>query len=229
MAKQIMRKPGAVAVPANRPSNLGVNPTIQQKIVDIARTKYGLDPSGMQGTAFTVFDTVALATSTTRTNYEFFTATQGKSANFTNLQSGQLNAGEFVGVEYLYIAIVTTSASNALNSDGTSITAVNPLMANPALLGATLNLNIANQTMIKDFPLLEAHPAFNADATGMTNFNATAVDALIGVSRIRLKANPIIPPNLKFKVTIGVGPLTAASNTCLWVGLGNTGSIFAPK
>lgn len=212
-----------------QPKQFGVNPTIQEKIVDFAKKKFGLDPSGMQGTMFTIFDTVALATSTTRTTYEFFNATQGKSANFTNFQSGTLSAGEFVGVEYLYIAIITTSNSGALNVDTTSMSALNPIIANVPLLGATVNLNIANQTYIKNQPLIEAHPAFNQDATGMTNFNATAVDALIGVSRIRLKSNPIIPPNIPIKLSLSVGPLTAVSNTCLWIGLGNTGSIFAPK
>jgi hypothetical protein len=229
-----MANPRMVRRPApHRPGNsdFGINPTIQQKIIQMAKSKYGLDPSTMQGAAFTIFDTVALATSTNRQTYEFFSAAQGKSLNFSNLVNGTLQAGEFIGVEYLYVAIITTSNSAALNLDTTSISAVQPLMVNPALLTATANLTIANQTWIKNQPLIESHPSFNMDSTGMASIDTTAgvTQTLWGVSRIRLKANPVIPPNMAFKLSIGVGPLTAVANTCLWVGLGNTGSIFAPK
>jgi hypothetical protein len=212
-----------------RPGNgqVGVTPTIQNKILH-TNQKLGVNLKGQQGAAFNIYDTVVIATSTKRQTVSFFSQTSNKSMNFTNLQSGFLQAGESLGVQYLSFALLTLSGTD-LTQDTTSVSAVNPITANVPLLMGTASLVLANGTMYKDYLAIEAHPSFNPDTAGVTNFNATAVDALIGVSRIRLDANPVIPPNMKFRLDFSFGPITVSGNVGLLCVLGRTGSIFSPK
>ena len=213
----------------------GRNPTIQEKIIHVG-TKLGVNPASMQGAAFQIFDSQILNPQVGRTTLTFFQNTSNKSQSFSNLQQGFLNAGEFLGVEEISFVLSVVNSNNltvdttAVNQSG-SFSEFNFYPAPYSLMTFT----IANQDVYKDYPIVETNPLFNPDNTGVAAFTAGSFGSVAGRSVIRLKANPVIPPNQKFQLTLTFPDtsqyLPPIPNTywCVSAFIGRTGSIFASK
>lgn len=215
-----------------RSSNVGVSPTQAQKLAHISK-KLGLPGiTKQQGAAFNLFDTVIITNQPTqRQTLTFFTQTQGKVRTFTNFQSGILNAGEALLVEYVQFFHVVLTSTN-LTTEANLIQQINPLSGLVALsVGinmSMMNFNIANDTVVKDFLIHEGIPSFNPDNTGIAIAGLGSPEH--GSSFIKLPATPVIPPNQKIKVTLEVPAIDAlpvpSAIVCV---LGRFGSIFSAK
>jgi hypothetical protein len=217
---------------------LGVSPTNSQKLQYIA-SKLGLSGiKDMQGSTLTIFDTVLLATGTGRQTLNFFSQTSNKSRNFSNFQTGVLNAGEAMIVEEVSFIAVTLTNSD-LTSDANAILDAVPIQAIPntivpnqaALTTGMINITIANSKVQKDVSTFEIDPTFNPRTTGITVADtATATLVRLGESKVYLEAPPVLPPNQKIVLSYEFGPTgTVAANVAIMCVLGRFGSIFSAK
>jgi hypothetical protein len=225
-------------------SQIGVTPTQSQKLSYIS-TKLGIPGiKSMQGSSVNLYDTIALATNSAgRTTLSFFKSATGKSRTFSNFQGGTLKAGESMVIEELAFYLVTLSAAD-LNSDATYITAAYPLSQVPAasvqrnenLKFPLINVKIANSNVVKDFLGFECNPVFNNNTSGIAlgqYYNGTAVaypSEVIGHSKIKLEAPPVLPPNQTLQIDVEF-PLigTITGNVAVMCVAGRFGSIFAAK
>jgi hypothetical protein len=223
--------------PRNLPGNMvfGKTPTAAQKTVSVA-DKNGLGGlAEMQGGAVNVFDTVLYTGSTTnRVNYNFFTNTNNKSANFTNWQNGSFTAGGSLAMTHLSVMPVILTGSN-LSSDGTTIDSIHPAGTEEwasMLSFATCALAIGGRTIFEDFQLIELYPTSNPNNNGLA-VSAVAGGPVytIGRSMIELPTIPVLLPNIKMEFIISAPPTQAAvpANAAIIVTLGRQGSNFAAK
>jgi hypothetical protein len=219
-------------------SQIGVTPTNAQKLAYIAKGLGLHGITGMQGTTFTIFDTVLLQTSTQRQVLNFFANTSNKSRNFSNLQAGVLNAGEaLLCEEVAFIALELTNSD--LTSDANAILNAYQIQASPngsipnqgALTTGMLNLTIANSKVQKDVSTYEQDPSFNPRTTGITVADTSVItNVRLGESKVYLEAPPVLPPNQKISLTWEIGPTGAVlANVAIMCVIGRFGSIFAAK
>jgi len=218
----------------NRTSNgVGVSPTPSNKLVHTAN-QLGLPGiARMQGTTKIVVDTVLIADSANPQTLNFFVNTNNKSRNFSNLQNGTLKAGESLLIENIYFTRVELTGAD-LNADTTGVVANLPLVQNAigeSLALAQFDLEIANSTVIDDFPIIEQLPWINPLQASVTSYNpTTAGETYLGRSVIKTEAMPVIPPNQGFRVSLRVPPITGLpANSAIVCGLGRFGSLFSAK
>jgi hypothetical protein len=236
MAKTRVKKPNS--------GPIGVTPTTSQKLLYVA-SKLGIDISGMQGSTVNLFDTLNLVTTAGRQTMPFFQNTGSKSSNFSNFQQGTLNAGETLVIEKVKIWLLILSAGADLTSDATTIDEAYPIAAIPdsgvvskrfAFQLGTIDVKIANSTVVKEYQVNECNPNFNRMTTGISPSNIdvtdskTSVFGVFGQQAIILDAPPVIPMNQKFQVLYSFGPLgTIAPNLALMMSVGEFGTIYASK
>ncbi len=218
---------------------MGAKPSNSQKLIYVS-DKLGLSGlKGMQGSTVNIVDTVALNTNTDRQILNFFSQTQGKSRNFSNFQTGQLQAGEAMVIEEVaFILLLATTAD--LTDNANAILDAVPLSqassnalpnAKGIIAGSLMNIIIANQTVVKDYNGFEMIPSFNPKATGLVALDSSDSDIrTVGPDKINLEAPPVLPPNQGIKITLEISPTgTVPSYTFIMCVAGRFGSIFASK
>jgi hypothetical protein len=236
-----MGKP-QITRPSAAPSKIGVTPTTSQKLIYVAQ-KLGLPGiAGMQGSSVNIFDTILLpATNNNPIILDFFSNTTNKSANFTNFSSGSLKAGEAMVVErlsfFLLTLITPVLADTTQILDIVTIAELNPtsgIVAAPGSLKmGTIQVDIANQTVVKAFNAFEQSPMFNPKTTGISMAAVTGAVTKVGpfgLNSIELESPPVLPPNQSFSVKFRVPPMgNVTGNMAIMCVAGRFGSIFASK
>jgi hypothetical protein len=230
---------------ANKPSNIGRTPTNAQKLIYIAN-KLGLKGiSGMQGSSVNLYDTVLLSSVTGRQKLTFFEQTGNKSRNFTNFQNGTLGAGETLIMERVRFFLLQLSGGNDLTNDAQAVSEMYPISSiestavqfEDAFLMGTMNISIANQTVTKDYQIIESNPSYNRKTTGIcpaVGLDDAGVPFPLtqthGNNNIEIDAPPVLPPNQKFNITLEIPPVgTISANLAVMCVVGDFGSIFASK
>lgn len=211
---------------------LGKTPTPQQKIAHQAN-KMGLPGiPKMQGTGVNIYDTVLVTDSTTRQTLNFFNNTTSKSKTFSNWQAATFQAGETLAVTHMWLFWLKLSSANL--TDATTITGID-ILANSGTLGLTmgiLNLSVANAVVLKNYNAFELMPQFNPEITGVTASwqTGTGTQYMTGTSRIRLRSNPVVTPNVAIQCTYEIPAISgSATNAAVMCVLGREGSIFNPQ
>lgn len=243
MERTLVKKQGG----NNRPNNLGITPTVQQKLLYIGK-KLGLRLEDMQGSTVNLVDTVIIGTNAAaRQTLSFFTQTQNKSRNFSNFQNGTLNAGEAMVMENVSFFVLSLDSNN-LTLDSNTITGMWPLSSVPtsiipkgeALKYGLMNILIANQRVVKDYSLFEADPSYNPKTTGIevaSLLDGSAAPGefivqrkVIGQNGIMLESPPVLPPNQKTEITLEVPPVgDIPAGVAIMCVVGRFGSIFSSK
>jgi hypothetical protein len=236
---------------------LGSSPTNSQKLIYVAN-KLGLPGiAEMQGSTVNLYDTIALNSSAGSQTFNFFTQTNNKSNNLSNFQNGSLKAGEAMILERAVFFLVNLTAAD-LGADTTAISDVYPIgelvdgttfiaagkgqVEFPgSLKTARMQVNIANQTVVKSFSLFEQIPQFNPLTSGVANsiVSVAALPAEMlgtqGQNVVPLESPPVLPPNQSLDVSFtfgAVGTVTPAQDGGQWAIMcimGRFGCIFASK
>jgi hypothetical protein len=217
--------------------NFGKEPTVAQKIINTSR-KFGLNGiQNQQGSAVNIYDTINIVTSANPQTLNFFRNTSPKSKTFSNWQTGQLQAGETLGVEYIYLSLL--SLSNPDLGLNTAAILDSEMIGEKAysktIAYAQSELKIANVTTWKEYQLIEALPQFNPDTQGIAAYLGDPtvpgnVQTIVGRSAVKAPTVPVIPPNQGIEFIITIPPITIPSgNWALMVTLGRQGSIYSAK
>jgi hypothetical protein len=214
---------------------LGISPTMQQKLIYIAKKLNLQGIEKMQGSTVTLVDTIQIqANPTARQTLSFFTQTQNKSRNFSNFQNGSLNSGETLIIEEISFILIQLNAAN-LTSDATQTLQFVPAsssvgngLSNPVLVQGLTSVTIANQKVVKDLSTFEQDPNYNPRTVGISE--DVSVNQSKGQNKIFLESAPVLPPNQKFEITLELPPLAVVTDIraiqCI---VGRFGSIFASR
>lgn len=225
-------------------SDLGVSPTNSQKLIYISNKLKLTGIQDMQGSSFNIFDTIAMATNTGANVLSFFSNSNSKSLNFTNLPTGKLQAGEAMIIERMTFFCVLLSSAT-LTVDSASITDVIPISSLNVASGqftqpgsiktAQANISIANQTVSKTYNIFESVPEFNPQTCGtavgvQVTATPSTVTGTAGYNGIAVEAPPVLPPNQAVTISLRMGPVgTMTGIIGMQCVLGRFGSIFASK
>ena len=191
----------------------GVTP--QQKIVAINNKFGNSSVKDQQGTSRVLYDTIQLTTG--KTNFRFFEDSASRTFPLANTGS----EGNKLGVgDTMVIAQLLFTRVDYNTNDGTWSNATNLLNLNTTPL-SYVNVEIANNQVIKKLTLTEADNSFNKDTTGTNN-------------TIDLETSIVIPPLLPFVVELQlpedlgtiVPPFITPYIQCQIIGVGG---IIAPR
>lgn len=196
----------------------GITP--QQKISDVAN-KFGLQGlMNMQGTTRILYDTLRTEGVTV---FEFFKNSQNRDFPLTNVGSfgNKLEQGESLAILNFHLSVIRKGEISGLwDTPLSAYTAV----YNDLMLGE-IELQLANQVVMKPIPLLNMISSFNKDS----NFGQLAAE-----SHTVFNFNTLItiPPLMDFIFrvrTTGVGFTYEGYENYLRLTIEGVGSILAPK
>jgi len=163
-------------------------------------SKLGVSLPGQQTTRV-IYDSV-VATAAGQQFFEFFTNFAGKNEFQTNLTTNKLDSAESMVIK--------------------SIQIISDSVAVPLIGHQNLNITVGNQVVLKDFD-----PSFNASNRGLafdrlhSGFNSESN------LELRLLTEIVIPPQVNFKVTLGLGSLSVLVGERFTVVLKGYGRIFS--
>jgi hypothetical protein len=188
----------------------GVTP--QQKAVAINNKFGNTGIKDQQGTTRLIYDTLPLGAVGAKT-LRFFEDSAGRQFPFSNTgaDGNKLGVGNTLVIESISFFILTYDTVN-LRFDAIALpTSV------AAISQAQINLEIANNRVIKNLSLTELSAAFDKNI-GATND-----------STLELSTQIVIPPLLNFVCQVQIPYFTPAANTYLRCVLNGTGGIIAPR
>jgi hypothetical protein len=192
----------------------------------------------MQPSEQNIYDSVDISTFSTAgsTTVQFFSAVNNKAFPLTNLQQNQLKAGNVIVVMYCQFAVVSFSAAGGHITDIRTleecVTVGTPATNLKAILGSQMTLVVGSSEVFKDLPIINAYAGFNPNATFGTKTLVTTTTVQYGSSNIDLASEPVILPQLEFKLNLQVpqlGAVPAAGTQFLRCTLGGFGTIPAMK
>jgi hypothetical protein len=206
--------------------NTGITPAEKLTIVANRYNMPGL--LQMQPSEQNIFDSIDCSTFSTAgsTTVQFFSNVNNKSFPFTNLQQNQLKAGNVIVVMYVQFAIMTFSVDAsgvpiALTNIRTIEEAYDSFAPTTAtnlkpILGSQMTLVIGSSEVFKDLPIINAYAGFNPNSTFGTKTASPAANNPIvqyGSSNIDLASEPVILPQLEFKLNLQIPRLSAVPAT----------------
>jgi len=199
----------------------------------------------MQPSEQNIYDSIDISTFSTTgsTTVQFFSNANTRQFPFTNIQQNQLKAGNVIVVMYCQFALITV-ASGVITDIRTleeNLSATVGATYKP-LLASQMTLVLGSSEVFKDLPIINAYAGFNPNATfgnkvGSSAVNATPANTTMvqyGSSNIDLASEPVILPQLEFKLNLLVPQLAAlpASGTqylrCTLGGFGTIPAMSAP-
>jgi hypothetical protein len=191
----------------------GVTP--QQKLVAVNNKFGNVNVKNQQGTSRIIYDSIQVTAG--KTFYRFFEDSTTRAFPLTNTGSegNKLGVGDTMVVNQILFSVWTkTIATGVWASNG------NLLLSVAASALGLLDLDIANNKVIKKLTLTEAEASYNKDTTT----NANVID---------LETQIVIPPLLQYTLDLQlpIAPSAAAAGTekyivCQLIG---TGGIIAPR
>jgi hypothetical protein len=219
--------------------NTGITPAEKLSIVATRYNMPGL--LKMQPSEQNIYDTIDISTFSTAgaTTVQFFSGVNNKTFPFTNLQQNQLKAGNVIVVMYVQFAIMTFDATTSALLDirtieeaynSATLTAATNLKP---ILGSQMTLVIGSSEVFKDLPIINAYAGFNPNSTFGTKTSSAATGNPIiqyGSSNIDLASEPVILPQLEFKLNLQIPKLStlpAVGTQYLRATIGGFGTIPA--
>jgi len=230
-------------------SNTGL--TASEKLAIVAQRYKMPGLLAMQPSEQNIYDSIDISTFSTSggTTVQFFSNANTRQFPFTNIQQNQLKAGNVIVVMYCQFALMTFAVD--ANGIPTTLTDIKTLEENlgpttgatyKPLLASQMTLVLGSSEVFKDLPIINAYAGFNPNATfgnkvgssvvAGTPANTTMVQ--YGSSNIDLASEPVILPQLEFKLNLLVPALAAlpAKGTqwlrCTLGGFGTIPAMSAP-
>jgi hypothetical protein len=202
-------------------SDIFSNITPQKKNISV-NDKFGNTGIKLQqGTSVTKYDTLPLDG---RTTLNFFEGSQSRPFPLSNCSSegNKLGVGNSLVIERIHFSILvaTQTPQGTIYGLFGNGTIEQPLTAiNQNLRFAELNFNIANSTVLKNFPLMSVSPQFN--------YSATSEFCTV----YELDTNIVIPPLFEFvgQVRIPQYVVPTEEEYFLRMTIEGSGSIIAPR
>ena len=183
--------------------------TPQAKIISVNDRIGNPGVRNNQGTTVEIYDYVALATNPANQVLEFFTTVNTKKFPFTNIQQNQLQVGEALAIEYMFLTyIIVTDATGEITAFGS----ISELVKGFNVGQYTMSLD--NNRIMKPLTLARQAKQFNPHGNTAENYVFYPDTDLTLPSQINFSANLLIPP-----VTSPAG-----AGETLYVGLHWTGS-----
>jgi len=148
------------------PSNFGVQPTPQQKLISVANMFGNTGLKKMQGSSFIVYDFLPLTEGLNAQNkMTFFKNVNTRQFPFTNLTENKLQVGEGFVLERMYLMIMSIlTATQEVTNVQTFDT-----FATPGLYKSDFEIRQANNIVVKQSPLTSMKPEFNRAADFATD------------------------------------------------------------
>jgi len=184
----------------------------QGKLINTNQRLGNMGIKRQQGTTRIIYDSLPIDG---RTEFRFFEGSNNRDFPLTNTgaNGNQLGVGETLAIERYYVAGVTTPVI-------TGIPDINPIASGGAFSGITageLQIEIANQVVMKPIPLNSMLPQFNKNAYH-DRYNNFEFDTQL-----------VIPPLLEFIFPIRVPIQAAITDTDLRLVVEGVGAIIAPR
>ena len=201
----------------------------------------------MQPSEQNIYDSIDISTFSIAgsTTVSFFSSVNSKAFPLTNLQQNQLKAGNVIVVMYVQFAVMTFAVD--ANNNPTAlldcrtleecINSTTPAAATnlKPILGSQMTLVIGSSEVFKDLPIINSYAGFNPDARfGAKTASPATGNAIVqyGSSNMNLASEPVILPQLEFKLNLQIPRLSAvpaAGTQWLRATLGGFGTIPAMK
>ena len=187
-----------------------VNNMTQAAKINAVNNSLGNTAIGQQqGSTRVIYDALPLNALAFQLN--FFENVQTRVFPFTNLNQNRLNPGESLSITRMYFCVMTAAAPP-------TVTLVAPLATAAAgLYASNFSINIAQQEVVKKYPLMSMQSTFNKSSS-FANNDIIEFDNYI-----------IIPPQLEFTVQVNLPTYAALANQFLVCVIEGLGSLLAPK
>lgn len=162
-----------------------------------------------QGSSRVIYDSLPL--DATSFSLRFFDSVQTRTYPRTNINQNRLPPGEAMVIQRMYFYAMVMAVSP-------TVTATNALSVGAAGLYQTIiSVNIAQNEVVKKFPLTSMQSQFNKNAKFSGN------DVIVFDNYL------VIPPQLEFTVDAQLPTYAAVANNYLVCALEGLGSLLAPK
>lgn len=209
-----------------------------RKIVSVNRAMGAKNIGSQQGTTRIIYDALLLGNSTQKQTLRFFENVNTRQFPYTNLNENKLQIGESIALQRFSFQILTikTSTGQVLN-----ILPIDNIAAgtNP-LYRSDMNIQIAQDTVVKKLPLHSMYAPFNKDAKFygqiLVNPGTPALEANIGLPNdvFYFDNAIVIPPQIEFVCELQIpsyvsAPAQEDTLTYLMLTLEGLGSLYAPK
>lgn len=185
-------------------------PTQLEKVLQVSQ-RFGANAESSQFTERAIYDTLPIDT---RSTYRFFEGCNARTFPFTNISENKLQKQENMVVKYISLAVVTTT-TNYTTLPVVSVTDIGTLSS--ALYRSDLSLQIAQNQVLKPFPMDDMNPSLNPFARH-TSHNV-----------IRLGVDLVIPELLEFVAVLQTTYVTAGTTKSLQLKLHGQATIFSPR
>lgn len=203
------------------------------KIVSVNSNMGVKGMQNMQGSTRIIFDAVQLAATTTNNTLVLFENCKNRQFPLTNLTENKLQVGESIAMQRFsfYIIECTSGTTNVLD-----VMPLSFFSQFNRIYGAWFDFQIAQDTVIKRYPLAAMYSAFNKDSRWNSMYQLQPAAGDLSSSEIShdvswMDSNIIIPPQLEFRCNITLPPiaLPAGFDFYLAMKIEGLGSLFAPK
>lgn len=164
-----------------------------------------------QGSSRAIYDSLPL--DATSFQLRFFESVQTRQFPRTNLSQNRLPPGEAMVIQRMYFYVMTMAVSPIV----TLTTGLNTAAATAGLYNSICSVNIAQNEVIKKFPLTSMQSLFNKNSKFANN------DVIVFDNYI------VLPPQLEFTVDVQLPTYVAVANSFLVCVLEGLGSLLAPK
>jgi hypothetical protein len=209
------------------------NGSAGSKIVNVNREMGVKGIGSQQGSTRIIFDAIQLQANPTNGILTLFENCKTRQFPLTNLTENKLQVGESITMQRFSFYIIECTAATTTVLD---IVPLSFFAEFNRLYGSWFDFSIAQDTVIKRYPLSAMYSAFNKDSrwNSMYQLQPAAGDLIsdeISHDVSWMDNNIVIPPQIEFKCQITVPPivLPAGFDFYLAMKIEGLGSLFAPK
>ena len=193
-------------------------PSAQQKLISVNDQLGMPGVATQQGSTIVKYDTLPLATGNIdRPPFMFFKNAKNRTLPFTNMEDNKLTVAESLVIERVYFFVITQETATGEFSNVQDLDA----FGQPGSAISNLQIQIGNDIVMKQTPLLSFKPQFNKSAA-FANYNVFHMQTLL-----------TIPPGIEFNFALQLPKLNIPSSdtNTYYIGcsIEGPGSIFAPK
>ena len=209
-----------------------------RKIVSVNQKMGASNIGEQQGTTRIIYDSLLLGTTTTKQTFRFFENVNTRQFPLTNLTENKLQIGESIALQRFSFAILTTDKNSLVVKNILPLD--NIASGTNALYRSDMNVNIAQDQVVKKLPLHAMYAPFNKDAKFygqiLVKPGVPALIANLGLPNdvFYFDNAIVIPPQIEFIVELQMPAFvsnlqTDTQDTYLVCTLEGLGSLYAPK
>lgn len=204
-----------------------------QKLVAVNNNMGIKNTQDQQATTRIIYDAVKIQTSAQNQTLVLFQNCKSRSFPLTNLTENKLQVGESLAIQRMsYYIIQCTSGT----TDAIGVVPLGYFYGYLRLYAAVCNFNIAQNNVLKNFPLASMFAPFNKDSKfmGLNQSQPAAGDLSTFIypqDVYKFDSNTVIPEMIEFTMDVTIPPVTALAgyDTYLACKLEGLGSLFSPK